>query len=107
MTSTHGCGGRAPPPRTGFSKAMSSPFPFWRAGGVSPLIEASGGSRPPLALAAGRPLEVSAELVTHRRQHLFGEGVLHARAEARVQRRRQHIGGHRLLDGGQYRPAAL
>src|SRR5262245_25051817 len=57
--------------------------------------------------ARGAGLDVAAELVAHGRQELLGEAVLLARAEAGVERGRQHLGRHRLLDGGQHRPAAL
>ena len=48
-----------------------------------------------------------AEAEAHRRQHLLGEGVLLARAEAHEQRGREHVGRHRLLDRRLDGPAAL
>ena len=43
----------------------------------------------------------------HRREQLFGKGVVLARAEARVQRRGQHLGRHGLVDRGIHGPAAF
>ena len=51
-----------------------------------------------------RRLAVPAELCAHRRQQLVGERVIAARPEPREQRRREHVHGHRLLDGGLDRP---
>ena len=48
-----------------------------------------------------------AEALAHRRQHLFRESVLAARAEAGVERGRQHVGRHRLLDRRHDGPAAF
>src|SRR5205807_5100751 len=43
---------RLPRPRLGFAPAeITSTHRFWRAGGVSPLMTSSGGSRPPLAVS--------------------------------------------------------
>ena len=52
-------------------------------------------------------LDMAAELVAHGGQQLVGEAFLFARAEAGVERGRQHIGRHRLLDGGVDGPAAF
>src|SRR5437879_248947 len=52
-------------------------------------------------------LDMTAELRAQRRQELFAEGVIAARAKARVERRRQHIGGDFLLDGRIDRPASF
>src|SRR5262245_930048 len=50
----------------------------------------------------GRELDVAAELLAHRGEHLLGEGVLLARTEAHEERGRQDVGRHpgvdRLLD---------
>ena len=51
--------------------------------------------------------DVAAELEPHRRQHLLGERVVLPRAKPREQRRRDHVGGHRLFDRRHHRPAAL
>src|SRR5438093_821744 len=61
----------------------------------------------PSSLAAGRPLDVAAELLPHRRQHLLGEGVVLAGAEARVEGGREHVGRDALLDRRHDRPPAL
>src|ERR1700733_2129298 len=52
-------------------------------------------------------LLVAAETGAHRREDLFSEGVFPARPEAREQSRGQHLGGHRLVDGGIDGPAAF
>ena len=52
-------------------------------------------------------LLVAAEPVAHRGKDLLGEGVLLARAEARIQRGGQHLGRDRLVDGGIDGPAAF
>ena len=52
-------------------------------------------------------LLVAAEAVAHRREHLLGEGVLLARAEAREERGGQHLGRHRLVDRRLDGPAAF
>src|SRR5512134_2059509 len=52
-------------------------------------------------------LAVAAEFVAERRQELVGEARRLARPEAGEQRRRQHMGRHRLLDRRIDRPAAL
>src|ERR1700688_2158234 len=67
----------------------------------SPLLATSPG------LAARRALQVAAELLAHGGEHLLAEGVLLARAEAREQRRREHVGRHRFLERGGDRPAPL
>ncbi|CAO5247632.1 hypothetical protein FAGKG844_420034 [Frankia sp. AgKG'84/4] len=52
-------------------------------------------------------LGVAAELLAHRGEDLVREQAFPAGAEPLVERRRQHMGGHALLDRGQHRPAAL
>src|SRR6516164_3874978 len=54
-----------------------------------------------------RRFDMAAEAEPHRRQYFLGEGVIAAGAEAGEQRRRQHVGGHRLLDRRLDRPAAF
>ena len=50
---------------------------------------------------------MSAEAQAHGREHLFAEGVLLPRAEAGVERRREHVGRDRFLDRGLDGPATL
>src|SRR5712691_11758508 len=57
--------------------------------------------------SSGRPLDMSAELVAHRRQHLFGKGVLLAGAETGVEGSRENIGWNRFFQRGYNRPAAF
>src|SRR3954464_15372502 len=57
-------------------------------------------SRPGLLL-------MSSELLTQGGEQLVGEVGLAARAEALVQRRREDVRGHALLDRGERRPAPL
>src|SRR5579883_193541 len=52
-------------------------------------------------------LDMAAELLSHSRQQLLGEGMLPARSEASVERCGDHVGGYRLLDRGHDRPAAF
>src|SRR5882757_6265096 len=52
-------------------------------------------------------LPVAAETGTHRRENLFGKGVLLARPESREQGCGEHLGRHRLVDGGVDGPAAF
>ena len=52
-----------------------------------------------------RPLDVSTELGSHRRQQFLGEDVLAARAEALEQRRAEHRGWRSLVDRRPHRPA--
>ena len=90
----------------------------WSDRRVAPKITSAQGGACRAAASASRPchascspslrrLHVAAELLAHRRQHLLGEGVVLARAEAGVERRGQHLGRHRLLDRRLDRPAAL
>src|SRR5450432_486258 len=78
--------------------------------GVSSVPSMSETNRRPDVMSArsflGR-LDVAAEAEAHRRQQLFAEGVVAARAEAGEQRRRQHIRRHRLLDRRVDGPAAF
>src|ERR1700742_4869829 len=60
-----------------------------------------------LESALGRMLDVAAELVAHRGEHLVAEGVLLARAEAVEERRGENVDGHGFLDGGLHRPPPL
>src|SRR5215510_8320387 len=60
-----------------------------------------------LRLVARALLEMSTELVAHRREQLVGEVGLAARAETRVQGGRQDGNGHGLVDRGLDRPAPL
>ena len=50
---------------------------------------------------------MAAEPVAHGRQDLLGEGVVLARAEARIERGRQHVGRHRLVDRRHERSSGL
>src|ERR1700740_1867062 len=59
-----------------------------------------GGKRRGRDSAARRPFDVAAELLAHGGEHLLAEGVLLAGAEAREERRREHVGRHRLLERG-------
>src|SRR6267142_3639566 len=52
-------------------------------------------------------LDVPAKLLAHGAQKLFGKGMVLARAEARIQSRRQHIDGNRRIERGLDRPAAF
>src|SRR6266550_1642421 len=52
-------------------------------------------------------LDMTAELRAQGRQQLFAEGVIAARAEARVERRGQHVGGDLFLDRGVHGPASF
>src|SRR4051812_5774105 len=52
-----------------------------------------------------RRLDVAAESMAHCRENFFGERVVLARAETRVQRCGQHVGRHGLLDGRLHGPA--
>src|SRR5579872_3871158 len=52
-------------------------------------------------------LDVTPELVAHRREELLAEAVGDARAEARIECGRQHRGGNGFLDGGIDGPAAF
>src|SRR5271170_3515176 len=52
-------------------------------------------------------LHMPAELLPHGRQNFFGEGMLLARAEPSVKCRRQHFGGHSLVDRSHDRPPPL
>src|SRR5919106_3509394 len=56
---------------------------------------------------SGGLLLLAAELHAHRREHLVGEVVEPARAEAGVEGRAQHGGRHALVDRRDRRPAAL
>src|ERR1700726_1649263 len=58
-------------------------------------------------LAAGGAFYVTAELVAHRREHFFREGVLLARTETRVERRRENLARHCFFDCGHNCPAAF
>ena len=49
---------------------------------------------------ASRASRCARRTAPHGREHLLRERVLLARAEARVERGRQHVGGHGLLDRG-------
>src|SRR5690242_15261157 len=57
--------------------------------------------------SADRLLGVAAKLLAHRREHLIGEVVEVARAEAREQRARKDRRGYALLDRGDRGPAPL
>src|SRR2546426_3380265 len=59
------------------------------------------------ASASRRRLDVTAELVTHRRQDPLRERVLLARSEPGEQRGREHVHGHALLDRRDQRPASF
>src|SRR5512143_1594127 len=52
-------------------------------------------------------LLVAAKTGTHRRENLFGEGMVLARAEAGEQRRGQHFRRHRFVDRRVHGPASL
>ncbi len=52
-------------------------------------------------------LLVAAEAVAHRGEDLLRKGVRLPRAEARIERRRQHLGRHRLVHRGVDGPAAF
>src|SRR5687768_2929697 len=55
--------------------------------------------------ASARGLDMAAELGAERRQDLFRERVILPRAEALEERRREHVGRHRLFDRGLDGPA--
>src|SRR5690349_12692812 len=59
------------------------------------------------ASPARRTLDVPAELLPQRRQDLLGERRLLAGAEPGVERGRQHVRRHVLVDRGLDRPAAF
>src|SRR4051794_37819290 len=52
-------------------------------------------------------LDMPAETLAHGGEHLLREGVVLARAEAGVERGREHLRRHGLLDRGHNGPAAL
>src|SRR3989441_4305656 len=56
---------------------------------------------------ARRLLDVAAELVAHRREHLLREGVLPARAEAREEGGGEDVAGNGFLERRHDRPAPL
>src|SRR5215471_7360616 len=70
-------------------------------------VSASGSLIVSSLLAASGARNMPAELVTHGRQDLLSVCVLLTRPEARIERRRQHIGRHRFLDGGHNGPTAF
>src|ERR1700679_1985661 len=51
--------------------------------------------------------DMAAEPKAHGREQFFAEGVAHPRTEAGIERGRQHLGRHRLLDRRLDGPAAL
>src|SRR6266513_1389338 len=61
----------------------------------------------PSALPPGRPLDVAAELLAHRREDLLGEGVVLPRSEADVERGGEHVHRDALFDRRHDRPAPL
>src|ERR1700694_3623653 len=93
----------------------------WRRGGHATSCVVSGirvvrSSMALLGGALGRgairvdglfPLDVPTEAEAHGGEHLFAEGVLLPRAEAREQRRGEHVRRNRLLDCGLDGPTAL
>jgi holo-[acyl-carrier protein] synthase len=70
-------------------------------------ISHDGGVAVACALALPRLDGVSSELVSQRRDHPIGKGVLPARGEAIEQRSRNGGGRSPLVDGGLNRPATL
>src|SRR5438445_738651 len=60
-----------------------------------------------LLLARGVLLDVSSELLAHRRQHLLGERMILPRAEPHVKGRCENVRGHGFFEGRLYRPATL
>src|SRR2546427_8280033 len=73
---------------------------FFRWKELRPMIMA-------FLLAAGGLLDVAAELVAHRREHLLGKGVRLARAEARIEGGGEDVAGDGLLDRRHDRPPPL
>src|SRR3989442_10434692 len=62
---------------------------------------------PKMTMMLGSGFDMPAELCAQRRQHPLRERVIAARTEAREERRGDRLRGHRFLDRGDDRPAAL
>src|SRR5207244_10569093 len=56
---------------------------------------------------SARWLDMTAKLGAQRGEELVREGMVAPRSEARIERCRQHIGGHLFVDRGVNRPAAF
>src|SRR4029077_511351 len=73
---------------------------------ITKTHEGAGFARSVMSLG-GLDLDVAAEPVAHGGQQLVGKAFLLAGAEARIERSRQNVGRHRLLDRRHDGPATL